>query len=148
MNRKGYTLQQMVLLVIIVVLLSLIAVPAYLRIEDRAKAAAVQGVLTEVRGAIKAYRANERLEGRADLPPPTAAVRDKEDQGGVCVGHHIFLDCDLPPNPFSSASGNRDFVATCSGCSGARPTTGDGWYCDTSDGIFWAATNVMGENLW
>ena len=154
----GFTVQELVFVLILVVILARVAIPVYQTVANQSKAASVRATLDEVRAALKAYRMNERLEGRPESWPPEWLVYDWDDDFGVCTpgscySGHIFSDCNMPDNPLSQAGTSacaRDYTTQCNNCSG-RPVGSPqrGWRYDPSDGEFWANSNQYpGENLW
>ena len=152
----GFTVQELVFVLILVVILARVAIPVYQTVANQSKAASVRATLDEVRAAIKAYRMNERLSGRSEGPPIYGYVMDKDDQGGICSADPgpIFQDCDMPNNPFSSTAYAPTFFdyvhwsqpSSCTSRTLNLPQTG--WCYDLGTGEFWAATSVVGENQW
>ena len=155
-QKNAFTVVELAMILVLLVLLARLAIPAYQEIGRQARAASVRAVLDEVRSALKAYRSNERLEGRAENWPDILALRDQQDQGGSCPARHIFTDCDMPDNVLCGTTGamtpcgdNRDQITT-----GAVPArtidtaTTAGWIYDQGTGLFYANTNAMGENGW
>lgn len=144
---KAFTLIELIVGIIVLSMLILVAVPAYQGVIRSVKAASVRGTLGTIRSAIKAYQTNEKLEGRAESPPSLTYLQDRL-QSGSCPAGHIFLNCDLPENPFSAPGNPPDTVTPCaSGCS-SHPTVGYGWGYEASSGRFWASTNTLGEKDW
>ena len=158
MRKEAFTVVELVMILVLLTILARLAIPAYQAIDRQARAASVRGTLDEVRSAIKAYRSNEGLEGRVESWPGSSSLLDKDDIGGICAANHIFEDCDMPKNPFSSlamASTFWDYVTTSSALcdSATRAGPGYGWCYDpppAGTGTFWAGTVTTGvnENLW
>ena len=157
-KREAFTLQEVVLVTMILAIIIGAAIPAYRNIAQQSRASAIRATLDEVRTALQAYRQNERLLMHAPAGyPRIEAVRDMNDWGGVCgsvgscVSDHIFRDCDMPDNPFSSTGGcYPDVVQSCTApeCVRGYCVSWYGWYYNRNSGDFWACSNVMGENNW
>ena len=162
MKSKAFTIQELVFVLILVVILARVAIPAYQTVANQSKAASVRATLDEVRAALKAYRMNEKLEGRPESWPNVAAVRDVNDfltpcnSGGSCPSNHIFSNCDMPNNPFSNPSSlacEYDYVEGVFGLGYSKGDTSGserrGWRYDSGTGEFWAqSSQYHGENDW
>ena len=55
MRKKGFTLIELVMIIIILGILAVVAIPRYFELSDQAKAAAEDGVVGGVRGGIHTY---------------------------------------------------------------------------------------------
>ena len=156
MKKNAFTLIELIMILLILAIVSRVAIPAYQNVANQAKAASVRATLDEVRAALKAYRSNRKLEGNTEIYPGLTELQDRNDQGGSCPTAHLFSDCNMPDNSFCSSatggthcSGNKDQVIT-----GAMATriidsgTAAGWRYDSTTGLFYPNTTVMGENQW
>ncbi len=61
MNRKGFTLIELILVIAILGILAVSALPKFLKLSTQAKGAARDGVIGAVRSGIALYRANDMV---------------------------------------------------------------------------------------
>ncbi len=65
---RGFTLIELIAVMIVLAILAGVAVPRYIDYTDRARTAALQGVLGNVRSACSNFYANSSLSGTAAYP--------------------------------------------------------------------------------
>ena len=159
-RKQGFTLLELAIILVLLAILAKMVLPAYQNIARESKAASVRATLDEVRSALKAYRMNERLEGRPENWPNIASVRDVNDfanpciPGGSCPSNHIFSNCDMPNNPFSDPQTpvcEHDYVEGVAGVTPKGDLSGSrrGWKYNSLTGDFWAqSSQYTGENTW
>lgn len=138
-NRKGFTLIELVTVIVILGILSAVALPVYLDYRQDAKIAACKGVLGAVRAAIANYYAKSATDsGGGVLKYP--ALADLSTVGNV------MLDT-LNDNPFDTDTTKNNVVAS-SSAKGTVSGTSGGWCYNATNGQFWANTNTsgIGEN--
>ncbi len=77
--RQGFTLIELVTVLVIIAALSAVSLPVYLDYRDDARASAEKGVVGAVRTAIHSTRSNGLLSGNASWPPALdAAAANRE----------------------------------------------------------------------
>lgn len=138
-NRKGFTLIELVTVIVILGILSAVALPVYLDYRQDAKIAACKGVLGAVRAAIANYYAKSATDsGGGVLKYP--ALADLTTVGNV------MLDT-MNDNPFDTDATKNNVVAS-SSAKGTVSGTSGGWCYNATNGQFWANTNTsgIGEN--
>lgn len=138
-NRKGFTLIELVTVIVILGILSAVALPVYLDYRQDAKVAACKGVLGAVRAAVANYYAKSATDsGGGVLKYP--ALTDLTTVGNV------MLDT-MNDNPFDTDSTKNNVVAS-SSAKGTVSGTSGGWCYNATNGQFWANTNTsgIGEN--
>ncbi|MBI5762294.1 MAG: prepilin-type N-terminal cleavage/methylation domain-containing protein [Planctomycetes bacterium] len=138
-NRKGFTLIELVTVIVILGILSAVALPVYLDYRQDAKIAACKGVLGAVRAAVANYYARSATDsGGGVLKYP--ALTDLTTVGNV------MLDT-MNDNPFDTDSTKNNVVAS-SSAKGTVSGTSGGWCYNATNGQFWANTNTsgVGEN--
>lgn len=91
--RRGFTLIELIAVIIVLAILSGIALPKYFDYAARARAAATQGALGGVRTAIANYYVNTSFNGAAAYPTLTNLTT---------LG--TVLQEALPPNPYNNLS--------------------------------------------
>jgi prepilin-type N-terminal cleavage/methylation domain-containing protein len=138
-NRAGFTLIELVTVIVILGILSAVALPVYLDYRTDAKTAACKGVLGGVRAAIANYYAKSATEsGGGILTYP--ALSELTTVGAV------MLDT-FPDNPFDTDA-TKNNVAASSAAEGTVSGGAGGWLYNAANGQFWANTNTagVGEN--
>jgi len=70
-NEKGFTLIEIIAVLVILGILAAVAIPKYVSMMDESRAAAAQGAIAEVKSRASGYYANELLQG---LTPTGALV--------------------------------------------------------------------------
>jgi MSHA pilin protein MshA len=90
MNRKGFTLVELVLVIAILGILAISALPRFLDLSTEAEHASRDGVIGAVRSGIALYRANDMVTsgGGGSYPTSLDAVADASgcDTGDGCYG--------------------------------------------------------------
>lgn len=89
----AFTLIELIAVIVVLAILAGVAVPRYFDYTDRAKAAAVQGTLGNVRSAVNNFYANASLSGTPAYPTSAQLTT----QGTV-------LQDAFPINPFNNLS--------------------------------------------
>ncbi len=82
MNRKGFTLIELVLVIAILGILAVSALPHFINISSQANVAARDGVVGAVRSGIALTRAQNLVAGGAGDPPATL---DSDAAAGACA---------------------------------------------------------------
>lgn len=137
--RKGFTLIELVTVIVILGILSAVALPVYLDYRQDAKVAACKGMLGGIRSAIANYYARSSTDsGGGVLKFP--ALTDITTVGNV-------LTDTIGDNPFDTDSTKNNVNASAS-AKGTVTGTNGGWNYNAANGQFWANTNTsgVGEN--
>ena len=97
-NSKGFSLIQLIMLIVILGILSAIAIPRYIDLTSKAKDAARDGALGAIRSAVVMEYANRISNNITPVYPATI------------VGT-MFAEGTVPNNPWSSSNSNSVAVS-------------------------------------
>lgn len=140
-NGKGFTLIELVIVIVILGILASVAIPKFFDLTADAKAASCKAALGQVRGAIANYYAYTATPTGGGTPawPSLANLEDST----------TVLEGPVPENPYSSGGTPNDVIAgTTKGTPVTAGTTG-GWCYKAATGQFWADTaSGVGEASW
>jgi prepilin-type N-terminal cleavage/methylation domain-containing protein len=139
--RKGFTLIELMAVVLILAILAGVALPKFFNYQSQAREASCKGTLGGVRAGVANFYANMAINSSAARYPTKAEL---ETSGTV-------MQEAIPENPYA---GNNTLVAAAKGDAEASPRVltagGAGWaYYDGAGGgqaIFYANTTDAGEN--
>ncbi len=91
--KKGFTLIELVMVIVIIAILAAIAIPKFIDLRNQAKQAACNGNVATIRSAVAAYYAKTATEGTADFPSHLTLNTFE---------HNYFADGTLPQCPFGT----------------------------------------------
>ena len=141
--RLGFTLIELIAVVVILAILAGVALPTYFDHQAKARVSATKGTLGGCRAGVANFYANEAIQGLAAYP--TYAEMTTVGIGGV-------MQEILPDNPYTTTSPKNNNVLDATGTWIENPpadlTLGEAWAYDQTAGKFWANTSGNGENDW
>ncbi len=108
-NNRGFTLIELVIIIVILGILSVVAIPKYVDMQEEARESAVRGALGNIRSAVSIQYAKNALGGSPDFPSALDGT--------------LFADGQVPEEPVTKL---RSVVATFNGSGG--------WVYDSSTG--------------
>jgi len=136
-NQSGFTLIELVIIIVILGILAAIAIPKYQDISSDAKEAACRGALGGLRSGITVWYANQAVKtGTASWPPLDSLAT---------VG--AVMEQVIPANPFCAEDAAPDSIVLGS-TKGVIAGSRGGWAYNPTTGELWPNTNVSGENNW
>ncbi len=103
--KKGFTLLEVLIVVVIAVSVAAFSVPAYKKMQDRNRYMAAQGVLIDVGSGIRALELDENCSFLEDRRPYLLFIGMQEgtleeDEDGPCLPIHLFDKGYVSPIPF------------------------------------------------
>jgi prepilin-type N-terminal cleavage/methylation domain-containing protein len=132
-HRKGFTLIELIAVIVVLAILAGVALPKYFDYSAQARESACKGALGGFRAGIANYYANSAISGSPSFP--TLAQM-------TTLG--VVMQEPLPENPYNGSNA----VAAAVWNAGSPPVSGAaGWNYDASVGRLWANSDTIGENL-
>ncbi len=137
-QRRGFTLIELVTVIVILGILSAVALPVYLDYRADARSAACKGALGALRAGVAnyyAFAATPAGGGNAAYPSITIlGTANSVMNGGV------------PDNPYDTDGTGNNLVAGTS--KGTVTGTTGGWSYNVATGEIWPNSNTAGENAY
>ena len=134
-NQKGFSLIELVIIIVILGILAAVAIPKYQDITSEAKESSARAALGGLRSGIMIFYANKAVTtGTATWP----TLAELETVGTV-------MEQGIPKNPYQAKTNAPDSIVT-GVTKGTIVGTRGGWAYKASTGELWPNTNVAGEN--
>jgi prepilin-type N-terminal cleavage/methylation domain-containing protein len=134
---KGFTLIELVIIIVVLGILASVAIPRYRNIVAESREAAARGALGALRSGVSIYYANAAVTTGIATWPPLDSIRT--------VG--IVMEQAIPRNPYQDDANAPDSIVT-GATKGVVVGTRGGWAYLESTGEIWPNTNSVGENNW
>ncbi|MCH9031898.1 MAG: prepilin-type N-terminal cleavage/methylation domain-containing protein [candidate division Zixibacteria bacterium] len=136
-NERGFSLIELVIIIVILGILAAVAIPKYQDITSEAKEASARAALGGIRSGVMIFYANVAVTtGTATWPTKV----ELETVGSVM--EHI-----LPKNPYQLDSNAPDSVVA-GVTKGTIVGSRGGWAYLAATGELWPNTSIIGENNW
>ncbi|MCK5126526.1 MAG: prepilin-type N-terminal cleavage/methylation domain-containing protein [candidate division Zixibacteria bacterium] len=134
---RGFTLIELVIIIVVLGILAAIAIPKYQDISSDAKEAACRSALGGIRSGITIYYANQAVQtGNATWPGLDSLQT---------IG--VVMQQDIPGNPYCTEANYPDSIVA-GVTKGTVVGTNCGWVYNAASGEIWPNTNSSGENNW
>ncbi len=102
MNRKGFTLIELILVIAILGILAVVAFPKFIDLATSARQSTRDGVVGSIRAGLEIYRANNLAAGGTGAFP---ASLDTNSSSGLCNSIQCFDS--ILSNPITDGSWNK-----------------------------------------
>jgi len=136
-GRGGFTLIELVIIIVVLGILAAVAIPRYQNITNEAQEAACRAALGGLRSGITIHYANQAVTTGTAIWPTLAQL---ETVGTV-------MEQSIPNNPYQSEANAPDSIVT-GVTKGTIIGTRGGWAYLEASGEIWPNTSVAGENNW
>ena len=134
MNRKGFTLVEILIVVIILGILAAIVIPQFTEASNDARKSALESDLQTLRSQIELYKI-QHLDTYPDKDTIVTLLTTKTDASGAAGGTFGPYLQSFPTNPFVSGDAAKQVTggaATVKGTAGAT-----GWMYNSTTGQIW-----------
>ncbi len=136
-NQRGFTLIELVIIIVILGILAAVAIPKYQDLSGEAREASARSSLGSLRSAITIYYANQAVQTGTATWPSLVDVRTT----GTVMAQAI------PANPYQSNA--ADSIVDGSGqTKGTVIGTSGGWAYNPTTGEIWLNSDGNSENTW
>ncbi len=136
-SEGGFTLIELVIIIVILGILAAVAIPKYQDISGEAKESACRAALGGLRSGATIYYANQAVTTGTATWPSIAALRVVDS----------VMSQSIPKNPYQSDSNAPDSIVT-GVTKGTIVGSRGGWAYKASTGEIWPNTSGSGENNW
>lgn len=136
-NERGFTLIELVIIIVILGILAAVAIPKYQDITGEAKEASARAALGSLRSGITIFYANQAVTTGTAIWP---SVNELETPGTVMAQA-------IPANPYQLEANAPDSIVT-GVTKGTTVGARGGWAYNPGTGEVWPNTSTVGENNW
>lgn len=136
-SQKGFTLIELVIIIVVLGILAAVAIPKYQDITSQAKDASCRASLGALRSGITIWYANKAVTTGTATYPSLVAIRTVDS----------VMAQALPRNPYQLSTNAPDSIVT-GVTKGTIVGARGGWAYLAATGQIWPNTSTAGENNW
>ncbi|MBD3332882.1 prepilin-type N-terminal cleavage/methylation domain-containing protein [candidate division GN15 bacterium] len=136
-DQRGFTLIELVIIIVVLGILAAVAIPKYQDIAGEARESSCKASLGGLRSGIAIWYAKEAVKNSTAQWPPYDSL----------VASGVVFEQTLPNNPYQPNAGDS-VVSGYNQSKGTVVGTRGGWVYNDSTGQVWPNTNTVGENTW
>lgn len=159
--RRGFTLIELVMVILLLSILAAIAIPNFIDFRTDAKNAATQGAIGAFRSAISIATASIQLKEDPTIPTPKYPTLDEMQKNSFTSSHPVLSGTwimdpaiGIPKNPWSLSTLNTTNMSSILNCGGSKPNVGStsgldyrGWCYKETSGEIWANSNLNQQSV-
>jgi len=134
-DQKGFTLIELVIIIVILGILAAVAIPKYQDLSSEAREAAARSALGSLRSGITIFYANQAVVTGTATWPTLDEVRT--------IG--TVMEQAIPENPYQASFADSILA---SGVRGTVVGADCGWAYNETTGEIWLNSSETGENEW
>lgn len=138
-NQRGFSLIELVIIIVILGILAAVAIPKYQDITAEAQEAATRGALGGLRSGVMIFYANQAVTTGTAIWPTEVEL------GTIGIGG--VMEQAIPRNPYQLDTSAPDSIVT-GVAKGTIVGARGGWAYNAATGEIWPNTSGVGENLW
>ncbi len=136
-NQSGFTLIELVIIIVVLGILAAVAIPKYQDITSEAREAACRNALGSLRSGVTIWYANQAVKTGLPTWPPLDSLRT--------IGSVMLQS--IPKNPYCPDTNAPDSIVT-GVTKGTTVGIRGGWAYNQATGDLWPNTSGSGENTW
>ena len=136
-NERGFTLIELVIIIVILGILAAVAIPQYQNMSSEAQVAQCRALLGSLRSGITIFYANQAVTTGTAIWPSVVELETA----------NTVMAQGIPANPYVDAANAPDSIVA-GVAKGTTVGTRGGWAYNPATGEIWANSTVTGENNW
>lgn len=136
-NDRGFTLIELVIIIVILGILAAVAIPQYQNMSAEAREAQCRALLGSLRSGITIFYANQAVTTGTAIWPTLVELETV----------NTVMAQTIPANPYVDGANAPDSIVT-GVAKGTTVGARGGWAYNPATGEIWANSSVVGENNW